>query len=195
MGRYLEDLRSREVEAVVPARGPDVHIVEAGGCFLFRGFVDKPHLSPADFPNQTGLECSANKLKMESMLDSPLVDSCPLLLLTAGLLTARALCSELSRHPGRFNIILSYDGESCAVRFHKIRAGERWLAEDLEGFCFHCFGVRQHWRAVNIADSQKVQEDGTILLRVHPDLLQTGANLLDDCLGCVGLDNSAIAPQ
>ncbi|HZR11305.1 MAG TPA: hypothetical protein VFA79_22150, partial [Myxococcales bacterium] len=77
MGRYLEDLRSREVEAVVPARGPDVHIVEAGGCFLFRGFVEKPHLSPADFKDQTGLECSANRLRMESMLDTRLTRSCP----------------------------------------------------------------------------------------------------------------------
>src|SRR5438105_4515977 len=42
MERYLQDLRSREVEAVVPPRGLDVQIVEAGGCFLLRGFVSKP---------------------------------------------------------------------------------------------------------------------------------------------------------
>ena len=48
--------------------------------------------------------------------------------------TARAVSIELSRYPGRFNVILSYDGESCAVRFHKIRAGQRWLAEDLDGY-------------------------------------------------------------
>src|SRR5437016_8044943 len=134
MERYLQDLRSREVEAVVPPRGPDVQIVETGGCFLLRGFVSNPHLSPVDFPDETGLECSANKLRMEAMLDARLVSSCPLLLLTAGLLTARALSRELSHHPARFNVILSYDGDCCAVRFHKIRAGQRWLAEDLEGY-------------------------------------------------------------
>jgi hypothetical protein len=134
MGRYLEDLRSREVEAVVPPRGPHVHIVEAGGCFLLQGFVSKPHLSPADFPDQTRLECSANRLRMESMLDARLVRSCPLLLLTAGLVTARAVSTALSRYPARFNVILSYDGESCAVRFHKIRARQRWLLEDLEEY-------------------------------------------------------------
>jgi len=134
MGRYLEDLRSRDVEAVVPRPGPDVQIVEAGGCFLLRGFVNKPHLSPADFPDQTRLECSANRLRMESMLDARLVRSCPLLLLTAGILTARAVSAALSRYQGRFNVILSYDGESCAVRFHKLRRGERWLLEDLEGY-------------------------------------------------------------
>ncbi|HUJ29391.1 MAG TPA: hypothetical protein VLW85_25400 [Myxococcales bacterium] len=136
MERYLADLRSREVDAQVqmPGKGPDVGVVEAGGCFLLRGFAKKPHLSPADFPDPTGLECSANKLLMEGMFDAHLIDSCPLLLLTAGLITARALSGELSRHPGRFNVILSYDGDSCAVRFHKIRAGQRWLADDLEGY-------------------------------------------------------------
>jgi hypothetical protein len=134
MGGYLQDLRTRAVEAVVPARGPDVNIVEAGGCFLFRGFLDKPHLSRGDFPDQTSLECSANRLRMESMLDARLVRSCPLLLLTAGLLTARAVSGALARHEGRFNVILSYDGESCTLRFHKIRAGQRWLLADLEEY-------------------------------------------------------------
>src|SRR5438105_15763779 len=133
MGRYLEDLRSRAVDAVVP-RGPDVQIVETGGCFLLRGFVSKPHLSPVDFPDETALECSANKLRMETMLDARLVRTCPLLLLTAGLLTAQVVSAALARFPGRFNVILSYDGESCAVRFHKIRAGERWLLDDLEQY-------------------------------------------------------------
>jgi hypothetical protein len=136
MERYLEDLRSREVEAdfPMPGKGPDVNIVELRGCFLLRGYLKRPHVAPADFPDQTGLECSANRLRMESMLEPRLVRSCPLLLLTAGLMTARALSRELTRHKGRFNVILSYDGEGCAVRFHKIRAGQRWLAEDLEGY-------------------------------------------------------------
>lgn len=136
MEGYLTDLRSREVEAGFPApgKGPDVAIVETGGCVLLRGFVDKPHLSPSDFPDQTGLECSANKLRMEAMFPARIVMSCPLLLLTAGLLTARALSNELARMPGRFNVIVSYDGDCCAVRFHKIRAGQRWLADDLEDY-------------------------------------------------------------
>ena len=136
MERYLADLRSREVEADIPmpGRGPDVQVMEAGGCFLLRGFVQRPHLSPADFPDPTGLECSANKIRIEPLFDARLIDSCPLLLLTAGLMTARALSRELSGKPARFNVIVSYDGETCAVRFHKIRAGQHWLAEDLEGY-------------------------------------------------------------
>ena len=91
-------------------------------------------MSPVDFPDETALECSANKLRMETMLDARLVRSCPLLLLTAGLLTAQVVSSALARYGDRFNVILSYDGEGCAVRFHKIRDGQRWLAEDLEGY-------------------------------------------------------------
>jgi len=134
MGRYLQDLRSREVDAIVPPRGPDVQIVERGGCFLLGGFLKKPHMSTAEFPDETGLECIANRLRMETMLEPRLASSCPLLLLTAGLVTARTFSAALARYHGRFNVILSYDGESCAVRFHKIRAGQRWLAEDLEGY-------------------------------------------------------------
>ena len=134
MERYLAELRSREVEAGLPAAGPSVEVVETGGCFLLGGFVKKPHLSPADFPDATGLECSANKLRMEAMFPARIVQSFPLLLLTAGLVTARTVASELARHPGRFNVIVSFDGDSCVVRFHKIRAGEKWLADDLEGY-------------------------------------------------------------
>ena len=47
---------------------------------------------------------------------------------------ATRFASVYSWPVGRFNVILSYDGEGCAVRFHKIRAGQRWLAEDLEGY-------------------------------------------------------------
>ena len=136
MERDLADLRSRQVEAdsILPGLWPKVRIVEAGGCFLLDGFARKPHLSPADFPDPTGLECSANKLRMEAMFPARIVQSFPLLLLTAGLVTARAIAAELSRHPGRFNVIVSFDGDSCVVRFHKIRAGEKWLADDLEGY-------------------------------------------------------------
>ena len=99
-----------------------------------RAFLDKPHLRPGDFPDQTSLECSANRLRMESMLEPRLVRTCPLLLLMAGLLTSREISAALSRYEGRFNVILSYDGDSCALRFHRIREGERWLHAELEEY-------------------------------------------------------------
>jgi hypothetical protein len=71
---------------------------------------------------------------MSGLVDPRLAASCPLLLLVAGLMTAQAVALELAQFDARFNIILSYDGESCVVRFHKIRAGESWLAADLEAY-------------------------------------------------------------
>ena len=136
MQRYLADLRSRQVDAapLVPGRPPDVEIVEAGGCFLLGRFARRPHLHVADFPDATGLECSANKLPMAGMVDPRLSAAAPLLLLTAGLLTAQAVSRQLAQYPGIFNIIVSYDGESCAVRFHRIRAREQWLHDELEEY-------------------------------------------------------------
>ena len=71
---------------------------------------------------------------MGELLDPRLTATAPLLLLTAGLVLAERLTSELKPLDGRFNIILSYDGESCALRFHRIRKGESWLHEDLEEY-------------------------------------------------------------
>jgi hypothetical protein len=134
MRRYLADLRSREVGANAVPAGPEVHVVEAGDLFLLRGFVRKPHLALSDFRDETALECSANRLRMEAMVEPRLARSAPLLLLTAGLVTAGAMAAALRRFAGSFNVIVSYDGEGCAVRFHKIRAGQHWLMDDLEDY-------------------------------------------------------------
>jgi hypothetical protein len=134
MRRYLADLRSREVGANAMPSGPEVQVVEAGGLFLLRGFVKKPHLALSDFRDETGLECSANRLRMEAMVEPRLASSAPLLLLTAGLVTARAMAAALRKFSARFNVIVSYDGDCCAVRFHKIRDGQHWLMEDLEDY-------------------------------------------------------------
>lgn len=134
MRRYLADLRSREVDANAVPAGPEVHVVEAGDLFLLRGFVKKPHLALSDFRDETALECCANRLRMESMVEPRLARTAPLLLLTAGLVTAGAMAAALRKLKGTFNIIVSYDGEGCAVRFHKVRAGQHWLMDDLEDY-------------------------------------------------------------
>ena len=136
MQRYLGELRSRSIDAepMVPGKWPDLSVVEVNGFVFLESFRKKPSLRPADFDGPSALEACANKLLMEKMLDPRLVAVCPLLLLTAGLLTAEAVSRKLVGLPGRFNVIVSYDGESCAVRFHKIRAGDGWLAEDLESY-------------------------------------------------------------
>jgi len=136
MQRHLDELRSRSIDAepLVPGKWPDLSVAEVNGFVLLESFRKKPSLRPADFDGPSALEACANKLLMEKMLDPRLVAVCPLLLLTAGLLTAEAVSRKLVGLPGRFNVIVSYDGESCAVRFHKIRAGDGWLADDLESY-------------------------------------------------------------
>ena len=134
MRRYLADLRSREVDANAVPAGPQVHVVAAGDLFLLRGFAHKPHLALSDFRDETALECCANRLRIEAMVEPRLARTAPLLLLTAGLVTAGAMAAALRKVKGSFNVIVSYDGEGCAVRFHKIRAGQHWLMDDLEDY-------------------------------------------------------------
>ncbi len=136
MQDYLGELRSRGIDAeeLVPGKWPDLTVQQIGDVVLLDSFCKKPTLRPADFDAASGLECCANKLLVEKMLDPRLVMACPLLLLTGGLFVAEQVSKRLAGLPGRFNVIVSYDGESCAVRFHKIRAGERWLCEDLERY-------------------------------------------------------------
>jgi hypothetical protein len=134
MRRYLADLRSREVGASAVPAAPEVHVVEAGDLALLRGFVRKPHLALSDFRDETALECCANRLRMEAMVEPRLARSAPLLLLTAGLVTAGAMAAALRKLKGTFNVIVSYDGEGCAVRFHKVRKGQHWLMDDLEEY-------------------------------------------------------------
>ena len=138
MRAHLDDLRRREVEGALDpglaaARAP-LEIGEAQGLVLLRsdGRGWRPRL--AEFADPTSLECTANKLSMGDLLDPRLTASCPLLLLLAGLLMAERVSAELRRFEGRFNVILSYDGESCAVRFHRIREGERWLQSEIEEY-------------------------------------------------------------
>ena len=48
---------------------------------------------------------------------------------------AQRLTQRLKRQPGRFAIIISFDGTEATVRFHRRRRGEpAWLDENLEGY-------------------------------------------------------------
>ena len=138
MRAHLEDLHRREVDGVVDpglaaARAP-LELAESQGMVLVRRSMRGWRSHLAEFADPTNLECTANKLSMNDLLDPRLAQSCPLLLLLAGLLMAERVSRELRRFEGRFNVILSYDGESCALRFHRIRQGERWLHAELEEY-------------------------------------------------------------
>jgi hypothetical protein len=136
MQRYLGELRGRNIDAgpLVPGKWPDLSVQQIGDIVLLDSFCKRPCLRRSDFYAASALECCANKVLVERMLDPHLVYLCPLLLLTGGLFIAEQVSKRLTGLPGRFNVIVSYDGESCAVRFHKIREGESWLCADLESY-------------------------------------------------------------
>ena len=139
MRAHLDDLRRREVDGTVDpglaaTRAP-LNLAEAQGMVLLaqksaRGW--RSRLS--EFADPTNLECTANKLSLGDFIDARLTETCPLLLLLAGLLMAERVSRALRRFEGRFNVILSYDGESCSLRFHRIRAGQSWLHAELDEY-------------------------------------------------------------
>ncbi len=138
MHGHLLDLKSREVgltlDANFAARAKVAVEEHGGGVVLLQRPPGVWRSRLANFGDATNLECTANKISVGELLDPRLTKAAPLLLLTAGLVLAERLGTELSRLRGKFNIILSYDGESCALRFHRLRAGESWLHEDLEEY-------------------------------------------------------------
>jgi hypothetical protein len=139
MKAHLEDLRGREVDGTIDpglaaTRAP-LTLTESQGMVLLQQKNARAWRSRlTEFSDPTNLECTANKLSLGELLDARLVDTCPLLLLLAGLLMAERVARELERFEGRFNVILSYDGEACSLRFHRQRPGESWLHGDLEEY-------------------------------------------------------------
>jgi hypothetical protein len=112
----------------------DAGLVEEEGCwFLKQCRLKNPH-QLSDFQDRTGLECFINKIDIEEE------DS--ILLYEQGFALVHELQRILSAF-GYFNIILSVSRTdiddrpnflTCNVRFHKVRKGESWLDENLEGY-------------------------------------------------------------
>lgn len=83
-------------------------------------------------PNATRLETFVNHCHVDDELDLPPRD--PALLSQAGRYAGRLAAELAMAYPGeRFLVILTV-GDSCIVRFHKVRAGESWLADDVESY-------------------------------------------------------------
>ncbi len=67
--------------------------------------------------------------------------------------------------------------------------------QDVKALGFYRFGVRECRQAGNFLDSQKMQQNRAVLIRIHPDLAQPGMDFNDDGFGRVRLDDPAIAAQ
>lgn len=92
------------------------HVKVGGKCSL--EFIDK-----------TGNECFYNKIQIDEYCSE---DVDKLNLMEIGICFSIKLSQKLIY--SSFNIILSYDGEYCNVRFHKLRKKESWLNQDLDTY-------------------------------------------------------------
>jgi len=120
----------RENECELPASLLDQRIVFFDNCYFYESLIKDIRYS-SDFINSTGNECFFNKIHIGDYLDEDDPDK----IFDCGISYAKHLAEKLTKlNEGRFSVILSYDGETCTICFHKCREYEEYLAEDLEGY-------------------------------------------------------------
>jgi len=86
-----------------------------------------------DFPDRTGYECFVNHIHIENYLENGGLP--PLEMLGRGIALAGEIKKRLSQLHGEkhFRIIVAFDGTTCTVRFHTVRADEEWIDKDASG--------------------------------------------------------------
>jgi hypothetical protein len=112
----------------------DAGIIEEDGCWFLTKCRSGTKNVISEFQDRTGLECFVNKIHIE--------EKEPVTLQEQGYIFVDTL-RQLLEPRGVFNIIMGlsysdFDGKpdilTCNVRFHKVRAGESWLRDDLETY-------------------------------------------------------------
>jgi hypothetical protein len=109
--------------------------VEADGCVFFAELKQKAgYLKAETFSDRTGYECFVNHVHLEDYLENG--NLAALVMLGRGLAFAAQLKDRLATLPGKrhFRVIVSFNGSSCTVRFHAIRADEEWVDKDLDAY-------------------------------------------------------------
>ena len=86
------------------------------------------HVSPADFPDKTGFESFINHVNRPFDGTAVSLKSC----LSYAIALRKAL-ARIAKNRS-FQVIVSVDDHECTIRFHQLRQGESWVAEDLEGY-------------------------------------------------------------
>jgi hypothetical protein len=113
-----EPILSPELSSVLSAG-----FVEEKGCVLLASQARDTDaaLTRAAAHDETGCECFINHVHVESLGEA--------------LEFARRLNKTLAAtFPGDFIVIVSFDGREATVRFHRLRAGQKWLNENLEEY-------------------------------------------------------------
>jgi len=133
-------------EGMADAAGLTNGFEEFDGCVVPIGYPkSKPIFSPLNprvenSNDETGFECSLSKIHVGDFVDE---ETTPLLqMIRMGIAFGHQLRAALlsSRLEGPFRIIISGQlqsenvDKSCTVRFHRRRAGQRWLSDDLDEY-------------------------------------------------------------
>lgn len=116
-------------DSLTPALSPVPALAIVGEFVLLREqYEADKHISPEDLPDKTGYECLINHVHFpfDGTGDS----------LKSFLRYAVALQHGLAQIAKNraFQVIVSVNEQECTVRFHQLRQGESWIAEDLEGY-------------------------------------------------------------
>jgi hypothetical protein len=106
---------------------------EIGDCVVLARFSESvAHVSVESCHDATGFEAFINHFHVEDELGLAYDD--PVVLLQAGLFAGLLGASLERTYPADRFLILLTVSDSCTVRFHKLRQGQRWLAEDIETY-------------------------------------------------------------
>lgn len=98
-------------------------------CVLLKNDGERANnVAAADFPDRTGFECFVNHVHRPYDETRESLQSC--IQYATGL---RTQLSEI-QNGRQFAVIVSVSDDDCVVRFHQLRHGEHWLAEDLETY-------------------------------------------------------------
>ena len=141
MNQHMRELLARGAdltEIYIPS--PFQLLVAGGfkdvqGCVFFRELFHHDALTAlASHYDMTGYECAVNAIHLEDYLEKGMARETPALAVTATK-CVEWLAERLRRFSAEpFRIIVSVEGRNCTTRFHKMRDGESWLADDLEGY-------------------------------------------------------------
>ncbi len=120
MRRFLRELKkNRQGLSANFSNILNAGFVEEKGCVLLASEKRDSGSDRAGTQDETGYECFVNHGHVENLGEA--------------LEFARRLKSALtSLFPGDFVVIMAFDGREATVRFHRLRAGQTWLNENLE---------------------------------------------------------------
>jgi hypothetical protein len=122
-------LRWPLVACAIPAQLPTLEILE--DCVLLKEHWEpNKHVKITDCFDRTGFECFVNHVHLPFAGTNESLVSC----LKHAATLQEALMPLTPDRQFRVIVGLREDDRDCTVRFHQIRPGEDWIAEDLEGY-------------------------------------------------------------